>query len=77
MNIFKYKGKIFVVQKLDELSEPPKIQQDRLWFMIKNIESGSIDYIDNVSHVYMNHKHYNLQYDQKIMNELANYKPSH
>ena len=72
MNIIHYKGKIFIFPKTSD-GEPSKIYNDRLWFIVKNIDKGSFDYISTLSHVWINHKYYNLEYDHHIMSELEDY----
>jgi hypothetical protein len=71
-NIIQYKGKIYVFP-LNEEGIPDKIYIDRLWFIVKNINKGSFEYITNVSYIWSNHKYYNLEYEPHIMNELKSF----
>jgi hypothetical protein len=79
MNVFQHRGKYIIFKNTSEECQftPTKMYQDRLWFIVKNIDGSPIERIENLSHVYMNHKHYNLQYDKKIMLELDKCKPSY
>lgn len=68
MNTIQYKGKLFIFPKTDEV-EPHKVQTDRRWFVAKNINKG-YTYVNNLSYIWMNHKHYQLEYDPHIQCQL-------
>ena len=75
MNIIQYKGKIHTFDKNTE-NIPDNIYIDRLWFIVKNIDKASYEYIINMSYIWINHKHYNLQYDAHIMSALEEFNIS-
>ena len=71
MNTIQCKGKIYVFPQ--NCAEPPKIYTDRLWFIIRNKEKGSFQHVVNLSHIWANHKYYQLEYDPKIMEQLQEF----
>ncbi len=73
MNIIQYKGKIYLFPKTNEV-EPTKINNDRLWFIVRNLDKGSFEYINNLSYIWMNNKYYNLEYDHHILGCLDDVK---
>lgn len=74
MNTIQYKGKIYIFPpKSSDDTYPDKINNDRLWFIVKNIDKGSFEHITNMSYIWMMNKFYNLEYDHHIMSELSEY----
>lgn len=74
MNIIKYKGKIHVFPSVTD--ELPKIYNERLWFIIKNkdkYEKTEFSQLIQLSHIWVNYKYYNLEYDQNIMKKLLEF----
>lgn len=74
MNIIKYKGKVHVFSSVTD--ELPKIYNERLWFIIKNqdkYEKTELSQLIELSHIWVNYKYYNLEYDQNIMKKLVEF----
>jgi hypothetical protein len=70
MKIINHKGKIYVFPKNTD-TDCDKMYTDRLWFIVKNSDKGSLDYITNMSYIWMNNKYYNLEYEPHIMSALS------
>ena len=73
MNIIKYKGKVHVFSSVTD--ELPNIYNERLWFIVKNKdkyenEKKELSQLIELSHIWVNYKYYNLEYDQNIMKKL-------
>ena len=71
MNIIKYKGKVHVFSSVTD--ELPNIYNERLWFIVKNkdkYEKTELSQLIELSHIWVNYKYYNLEYDQNIMKKL-------
>ena len=71
MNIIKYKGKVYVFASVTD--ELPNIYNERLWFIVKNknkYEKTELSQLIELSHIWVNYKYYNLEYDQNIMKKL-------
>lgn len=71
MNIIKYKGKVHVFSSVTD--ELPYIYNERLWFIVKNkdkYEKTELSQLIELSHIWVNYKYYNLEYDQNIMKKL-------
>lgn len=66
MNIIQYKGRIHVFDDNKE-NIPDNVYLDRLWFIVKNIGKGPYEHVVLMSHIWMNNKHYNLEYSPHIM----------
>lgn len=77
MNIIKYKGKVHVFSSATD--ELPHIYNERLWFIVKNKDKyekteltqlSQLSQLIELSHIWVNNKYYNLEYDQNIMKKL-------
>jgi len=71
MNIIKYKGKVHVFPSVTD--ELPKIYNERLWFIVKNQDKLPSSELIDLSHIWVNYKYYNLEYDQNIMKKLLEF----
>jgi len=71
MNIIKYKGKVHVFSSVND--ELPNIYNERLWFIVKNQDKLPSAELIDLSHIWVNYKYYNLEYDQNIMKKLLEF----
>ena len=72
MNVVVYKGKLFAFQ--NTLDEPKTIFIERNWFIAKNYEKFVNDMatLERLSHIYVNHKFLESNYDDDVMSMLKN-----
>lgn len=70
MQIITYDGKLYMFEQNDNEIEERFIE--RCWFIVKNIQTykNKLDYLESLSHIWVNVRFLKATYDQNIMEEL-------
>jgi hypothetical protein len=79
MLIITYNGMIHVFNEYEcDSIFPEERFLSRCWFYVKNMHNykNNLDYLENLSYIWINIKYLNASYDDYIMNEISNCIPS-
>lgn len=71
MHIIINQGQIYKFENI--INEINDIFIDRCWFIVKNIHKykNNYEYLEKLSHIWVNIKYLNVCYDNSIMNEIS------